>query len=247
VATSEAFDWRRDAPKFSEIPPPQIRIWEATTGKEVQRFAGFRSRCTSICFSPNGRRLASAFHNGTGLVWEINTIANPAPKLTETELQRLWTELASTDVTCAHEAMHALLSVPEQAVQFLRQQLRPVSAEQIQQVHKLLVGLNSSIFKERENSVRELTHLRTPYRALLQQALREATSLETKQRLDIVLAGDSRRLPPEPARTLRSIQTLERIGSVEARRVLTGLATGAVGALQTQAAREALLRLQPPQ
>src|SRR5206468_2239906 len=75
VATSEAFDWRHHAPKFSEIPPPQIRIWEAATGKEVQRFAGFRSRCTSLCFAPDGRRLASAFHNGTALVWEINAMA----------------------------------------------------------------------------------------------------------------------------------------------------------------------------
>jgi WD40 repeat protein len=245
VATSEAFDWRHSAPKFSEIPPPQIRVWEATTGKEVQRFAGFRSRCTSVCFSPDGRRLASAFHNGTALVWEINPIVTPAPqKLTEMSLQRLWKELASTDAARAHEVMALLLSAPEQAVPMFRQHLHPVSTEKIQQVRRLLRGINSDIFKEREHSARELTDRRAPYRPLLQQALREATTLEMKRRLEIILAGDARRLPPELARMLRSIQTLERIGSVEARRVLTDLAKGATGALQTQAAREALLRLE---
>ncbi len=110
VATSEAFDWRGNAPKFSEIPPPQIRVWEAATGKVVQRFAGFHSRCTSICFSPDGRRLASAFHNGTALVWEITATARPAPKLTEVELQHLWTELAASDAARAHDAMLVLVS-----------------------------------------------------------------------------------------------------------------------------------------
>jgi WD40 repeat protein len=249
VATSEVFDGRPNfSTKFSEIPLPQIRIWEATTAKQVQRFAGFRSRCTSICFSPDGRRLASAFHNGTGLVWEVNAIAKPLPQeLTDVKLQCLWTDLASTDAARAHEAMLILLSTPEQAVQMLRQQLRPVSAEKAQHVRRLLRGLNSDVFQERQNSARELTDLRTPFRPLLQRVLREPTSLETRRRLEIILAGDTRRLPPEMARTLRSIQTLERIGSAEARRELADLVTGAAGAFQTQAAREALFRLGPPQ
>src|SRR5262249_59661121 len=117
VATSEEFEGFRPSAKFSEIPPPQIRVWEAATGKEVQRFAGFRSRCTSICFSPDGRHLASAFHNGTALVWEINPTVRPATQLlTEMDLQRLWMELASTDAARGHEAMLSLLRAAEHAV-----------------------------------------------------------------------------------------------------------------------------------
>jgi WD40 repeat protein len=245
VATSEAFGWHLNASKFSEIPPPEIRVWEAATGKVVQRFAGFHSRCTSICFSPDGRRLASAFHNGTALVWEISPIAGPAPKLTERELQRLWTELAATDAARAHDAKSVLVSAPDQAVPLLREQLQPVSGEATKHVQQLLRGIDSDRFAERDKSARELTDLRTAYRPLLQRALREASSPEMKRRLESILAADAGRLPPNLARMLRSIQTLERIGSVEARRVLTGLATGAAGALQTQAAREALLRLEP--
>src|SRR5262249_3893522 len=177
---------------------------------------------------------------------EVNPIARPAQRLTELELQRLWTELASTEAARSHQAMMVLSGVPEQAVPIFREQLRPVSAEKIQEVRRLLRGIDSDAFKEREKTTRELMALRAAYRPLLQQALREATSLEAKRRLETILAGDWRPLPPELARTLRSIQTLERIATVEARRVLADLATGATEAFQTQAAREALLRLEPP-
>jgi hypothetical protein len=247
VATSEAFDWRRHAMKFSEIPPPQIRVWEAATGKELQRFAGFRSRCTSLCFAPDGKRLASAFHNGTALVWEINPIAGPDQKLTDADLQRLWEELASTDEHRAYEAMMFLLRAPQQTVPIFRQKLRPVGEETIQHVRRLLRRLNSDVFDEREKSSRELTDLCASNRPLLQQSLREAASLETKRRLEKILAGDSRRLGPDLARTLRSIQILERTGSLEARRILADLARGAAGAFQTQVAQEAIWRLEPPQ
>jgi len=245
VATSEAFDFGRHSQQFSDIPMAQIQIWEVATGKEVQRLTGFRSRCTSITFSPDGQRLASAFHNGTALIWDVKPIAKPLHNFTATELQGLWAELAAADAARAYKAMLNLVSAQEEAVPFLRQHLHPASAEAAQEVRRLLRGLDSDNFKEREASKQQLTALCSRYLPLLQESLRDATSLETKRRLEIILAGDARRLPPELLRIARSIQTLERIGSVEARGVLAELAKGAPGAFETQAAQESLWRLEP--
>ncbi|MBM4071566.1 MAG: hypothetical protein FJ271_21925 [Planctomycetes bacterium] len=101
VATSESFHrshYRASSNK--RTPLPAIRIWEAATGREILKLEGFRSRCTSLSFSPDGRRLASAFHNDTALVWDVSRssgLHQKPQKAAPDHLQRLWADLASAD------------------------------------------------------------------------------------------------------------------------------------------------------
>jgi WD40 repeat protein len=247
VATSERFDDRRHrASSDKPTPLPVIRIWEAATGKEVQRLEGFRSRSTSLAFSPDGRRLASAFHNDTVLVWDVSRTARPArprKKLTPHQLEKLWGDLALADGAGAYRAITALQEAPEEAVDFLTQHVRPVPAADAKRIHRLIQGLGSERFAERDGSAKELMTLTARFRTTLRKALREPASVEVKRRLATILSEAPRQLPPDSLRRLRSIQTLERIGSAEAGRLLSVLSEGAPEAHETLAAQTALQRL----
>ena len=51
--------------------------------------------------------------------------------------------------------------------------------------------------------------------------------------------------PPETLRALRAIAVLERVGTIDARKLLDELARGAADAAETRAAAAALVRMQP--
>lgn len=246
VATSEQFErhFRVSSPK--PVPLPVIRIWEAATGKEVQRLDGFRSASQSLAFSPDGLRLASAFHNDTVLVWDVSRVARPEgrwKKLTPDEMEKLWADLALPDGSRAYIAITVLQEAPDEAVDFLTRHVHPVPAADADRVQRLIQSLGSERFAERKASATELNTLTARFRGALRKALKGPAPLEVKRRLEIILSEAPRQLPTESLRTLRSIQTLERIGSAEARRVLSGIADGAPDAHETLAAQTALQRL----
>ncbi len=252
VATAERFNDRyfRAMPVAGPLPLPLIRIWEVATGKEVQRLEGYRSRVTALAFSPDGRRLASAFQNDSVLIWDISrTVAPVAAKqkpIAAKQLDKLWADLAAADGARAYAAMSALQEAPQQAVALLARQVRPVTEAEAKRVRGLLQRLDDKSFRERTTSVKELKALASQYRNLLKKTLQAPGSLEFKRRLEAILREAPRQLPPETLRTVRAIQTLERIGSPEACRVLTLLAGGAAEAHATRVAQTALHRAAVP-
>ena len=247
VATSEQFErvhYRASSTK--PTPSPAIRIWEAATGKEIQTLEGYRAACISLAFSPDGRRLASAFHNDTVLVWDISRTVRPEvrrQKLTLDQMEKLWMDLALADGGKAYNAICTMQDGPEEAIEYLKRHLRPVPMSDSKNVQRLIQSLGSNQFVDREASAKELVRLTAQFRMTIRMAVKTAASLEVKRRLESILAEAPRQLPPESLRTLRSIQTLERIGSTEASRLLSKLADGTPEAYETIAAQTALHRL----
>jgi WD40 repeat protein len=60
-----------------KVKPGEVNVWDAQTGKKVLTFKGHTGTHTSVCFSPDGKRLASAGENadkpGEVNVWDVET------------------------------------------------------------------------------------------------------------------------------------------------------------------------------
>jgi WD40 repeat protein/tetratricopeptide (TPR) repeat protein len=51
----------------------EVKVWDAQTGQEVRALKGHTAGVTSVCFSPDGSRLATASYDQTVKVWDAQT------------------------------------------------------------------------------------------------------------------------------------------------------------------------------
>jgi hypothetical protein len=140
--------------------------------------------------------------------------------------------------------MAALIGSPGQAVALLGEHLRPAAQVGAAEIARLLAGLESDRFAERQHAAQALERLGARAEAALRQALARKPVLETRKRLEGLLnklVGPV--TDPERLQESRGAEVLEHIGTPEARQVLRALANGAPAAALTQEARTALERL----
>jgi dipeptidyl aminopeptidase/acylaminoacyl peptidase len=225
----------------------KVRLWEVATGEERCRFEGHRDRVYRIGISPDGRTVASGSADGEVLLWDVTGLATGrfrrAEPLSAAELEALWGELQSGDGARAYRAVCALAASPRQAVPFLKERLRPATVGTAQ-VGRLLADLDADDFAVREQATRDLAGLGKLAEPALRRALTDAASAEVRKRVEGLLDRLERGAPaPGFLLALRATETLEIVGSAEARELLQILAEGGPGAPLTQQAKASLERL----
>jgi hypothetical protein len=163
------------------------------------------------------------------------------------DLEAAWKVLAGDDASRAYEAIFQFALVPERAVPFLAQHVRPVallSPEDRKHHAQLITNLDSPRFRVRAQAAQELEKLEDVVLPVLRQALEGKLSAEARRRIDHLLARYEGPNPsPQQLRQLRALQALERIATPAARDLLADLAGGASEARLTREAKESLERL----
>src|SRR5262249_33776796 len=148
-------------------------LWDVASGKEVRRLAGHRGGVHALAFPADGRYLASASSDTTVLLWDARAWpAPPSAKLTPADLKAAWADLDGADAARAFRAISKLAASPAQAVPFLAQHLRPVVAADSTTTAKLIAGLDSKRFAERERSRKGLEELGAAAEPALRRALK---------------------------------------------------------------------------
>jgi dipeptidyl aminopeptidase/acylaminoacyl peptidase len=235
----------------SDHKPPRLRVWELTTGTVRHEFTGHTGDIAALCFSPDGKRLASGSADTTAVLWDLTGRAGeeaPKQKPTADELDKLWAGLADPDARPAHRAMRRLGATPDEALALLTKHVKPAEAKAIDAaaIDRLIAALDADDFEEREKAEKGLEALGASAGPALRKALGGNPSAEVKKRVDGLLdkLKDKGAPPPELVRPLRAVEVLEELGTPEARKLLEALAKGAPDAPLTVAARGALGRLE---
>jgi hypothetical protein len=201
----------------------------------------------ALAFSPDGKLLASASDDATGLVWDVSELKPARPMaggLQDAALEGFWGHLSGADGEKAFAAVCALAAGPERSVPFLARRIKPVDRVDEARVEKLIEDLDARRFPVRKKAQDELERLGGLTAPALKKALEASPSVELRKRIEELLAkAKGQTLSPVQLQVVRAIEALERAGTPEARKALQTLARGATGALETVEARAALDRL----
>jgi hypothetical protein len=174
-----------------------------------------------FAFAATGRVMVTG-EDAALVVWDLKETLRPraqsSSKLDAAQLDELWGRLASPDARMGHRAMVALVRRPAEAVTFIRQKL-PARSPDSDTFKKLVSELDHPRFESRDAAQNAIGRMGNSARRMIDEALRNADSLEAKRRLT-ALAGRLTFTEGDRVRWLRVVELLERLGTPEARATL---------------------------
>jgi WD40 repeat protein len=216
----------------------RVIVWDVVARTAVTEWIAPK-RSGPIGFSPDGRTVATGHSDGTILLWRV-----PAPAIegrwSANEGAALWQDLGDETPGNAWTAVWQLADHPADAVRLLQGKypLTPVAAAD--EFAKLIAGLDSPKFAEREKASRRLAELGRAAERPLRLALKASPTPEQAKRIESLLAA---REPPttrprgEDLRAVRAVAVLEACATENARRLLADWAERGPPRLSDEAAR----------
>lgn len=226
----------------------KIRIWETATGTVRTDLSGHEGTITTLAFSPDGKTLASGSSDTTILLWDLGRA--PSEKLetlSSSRLDDLFKTLGQTPAGKAEQASRLLIAHPAESIPALKERVKPVLRIKYDQalVSKKIAELDSKRFVVREAAARELERIGRPALPTINETLKGEVTADLRDWLTKIRAKvDKPETGEDWLLQLRGIEVLERIGTTEAKGVLTEIAEGAPEEVPTRAAKSALARLQ---
>lgn len=190
-------------------------------------------------------RSAAGSRDTTALIWDVRGLRQiPQPRpVAGKGLEHAWAALAENDAARAYQAIADLIAVPEEAVPFLQQHMKPPSAPDPQRLAQLVAELDSEEFAVRQKATDELQRLGDAAEMALRQTLAGNPSLELRQRVEPLLKQASLGVTPARLRVQRAIQALEWMGTPKAKQLLQMLAQGSDWPQRSREDAQALARL----
>jgi WD40 repeat protein len=136
-------------------PERGVVLFHWPSGKTIGELPRDSDIGTRLVFSPDGRRLATVGNaESSALIWDVAGMVNrPLPtvaKPAEADLRRWWAVLRDDNPGEGYKAVWRLAAVPDQALPFLADSLRPVKPSKPATVARLIDDLDSSEFEVRE-------------------------------------------------------------------------------------------------
>lgn len=219
-----------------------IRVWDRD-GRPLAVFREHQGSITDLTTTADGRFLISASADGTALVWDLRQ-QEREPIQMEVKLEQCWLDLGSLDAAKAFAAVHSLRDDPGKTLPFVAERLKPTRMPDAGKIDALINDLGSANFSERRSAMKALEMLDVMAQKQIQSPLKTsdflpAEALAALRRL--VQKMDAPPTNPDRLREVRAIETLEIIGSKQAKALLEKLAAGDDSRL-TREAKAALSR-----
>lgn len=206
------------------------RVWEVATGHLAFTLDYPNGDIADVHFGPHGRSLITSNHREV-IVWDLA----PDPHSTEDA----WDALAH-EAPKAEQARRALLARPAQAVEMLRDRLRPVAPLDAEAVARLIRGLDAQHYRDREGAAAGLRAIGRRVLPMLREA--RLDSEEGAARLAALVRELAAGPTGDERRHIRAVEVLEQIDTPAARESIDRLAGGDPGAVLTAEAGAAKTR-----
>ncbi len=215
-----------------------ISLIEVSTGETIAVFKkGHHGRVLALQFASDGRTLFSGGDDSTILKWDAT--ARHGRGHSTPNAAAAWEALAH-EASKAYPARWDLADSPKEAVALLRKKIVPAKKLDHTEILKMVDGLNSDKFQERNKASAQLKSLGYSIEPLLRTLVEAEKRPEVKQRLPALLNELS---GPSFLRIQRSLQVLESIGNDDAKQLLRELADGAPDSILTKEAAKVVKQM----
>ena len=230
----------------------QVAATSAADPNRLRPVRNANNGVSALAVAPDGKTFAAAnADDNTVLIWPLAPVGwqppEPGRVWTDEEFERWWARLREPDGEAAYEAVWQLGAAGDLAMKFIQSHFISAnpSPDDAKMVAELIADLDSDVGETRERATNELMSLGMIAEGQLREALKKPPSLESKTRIEHLLAAlDSpvQRMGGEALRRIRAVWVLERIDTKQARQFLETLAAGSPTARETRDAKAALER-----
>ncbi|MGF1581704.1 MAG: hypothetical protein ACFCD0_20435 [Gemmataceae bacterium] len=226
----------------------EVSLFDPRTCEKLAQLKASGGWIRCLEFSPDGKMLGTGSEDTTALVWDVSKVLTPTKTvdLTKKAFDQCWSDLMSQDPRRAYTAIRLLSLAPQKTVGYLNEVMKPVPPMSEKQIRTLVHQLNSERFVIRTRATRKLFILGEAARSVLEAVEKSPPSLECGLRVRKILRKlqkarmQARPLVAEELRVVRAVEVLQRIGTQDAKGLLSQLAKGWEKALLTREAKMAL-------